>query len=224
MLAVISIVFLLMFVFKIKKPGILVGVILVLVVAGGLSLSLIQGYFGTQYYHQKLDTGLYTTVKLTKNQLPSIDKILKDYKKIDFPQEQCKTAYEKNYRLNADGAWSDIKVDFLEFRSKASADEYFKVSQLFYETKNTFYVPEDIKLSYKKENSNYNYFTSLIRSDYSSPNDLIYVKSKINYISDLMIQNGNLVVVMTEKSNKPKTQKAAVFSDIKSLIAKSGIK
>lgn len=224
MLAVISIVFLLMFVFGVKKPGILAGIILVLIVVGGLSLSLIQGYFGTKYYHQKLDTNLYTAVKLTKNQMSSMDKLLKGFQKIDAPQEQCKTAYEKIYTRTGGPARSTIKVDFLLFRSKASADEFFKVSQLFYESKNSFYVPEDTSLSYKKENSNYNYVTSLIRSDYASPNDLIYVKSKIRYISDLMIQNGDLIVVMTETSNKPETQKAAVFADIQNLVTKSGIR
>lgn len=222
MLAVIAIVLVMVYLFRVRKPGILAVTILVLVIAGGLSLALIQGYFGNNYYSQKLDVSTYKSLILTDSQKSSLAKIFRDYENKAVSQEQCTTALERTYSFTQGKARSSVTVDLMLFKNKSGADEFFKLSQVFYENKNKNFVQEDPKLSKKAVFDSFRYITSYMRSDYSDVNDIIYVPSKIYYTSEVIIQNGEFVATMTEKSNKPVTFKNEALSKIKSQLASYG--
>lgn len=213
MLAVVLIFCLLAFVFKIKNRTILALSILVLVVGGGLSLSLIQAYFGNQYYDQKINTELYKNLIMTEEQKSSLPRIFSDFKDIDTVQDQYSAALEKTYDIQDGAVNSSVKVDLYLFSDKAGADEYFKLRQTFYEYK--YYMQIDGKLSKKSPGDDtFRYLTSYIGSYYKDYKELLYVPSKIYYLSESVIQSGNLIVSINEKSNKPVTEKGKILEKI----------
>lgn len=227
MFAVISIVFVLAFIIKLKNRTILALTILVLVVAGSLSINLIQDYFiGVHVYTQNVDVGLYSNMRLSEKQKNSLTTIFSGYKDITENSIQYKTALEKTYKINNGDINAIIKVNVLLFKSKAFADENFKQHQMFGENFYKMYLEkkylifEDPKFTKKLSTDNPKYITSSIRSNYSNYSDYMYVPKNIYYQSEIVVQNNDFILYLNERSNKPISEKNQVLKDIVSRFTK----
>jgi hypothetical protein len=227
MFAVISIVFVLAFIIKLKNRTLLALTILVLVVAGSLFINLIQDYFiGVHVYTQNVDVLLYDNMRLSEKQKDSLSAIFSDYKDISENSIQYKTAFEKTYSINNGNVNSSIKVNVLLFKSKAFADENFKQHQMFGESfykmflEKKYLIFEDPKLTKKLSTDNPKYITSSIRSNYVNYNEIMYVTKDIYYQSEIVVQNNDFILYLNERSNKPITEKNQILKDINLRLSK----
>lgn len=225
MIAVISIVFILATLVKFKhRTTVLAISILVLVVAGSLSINLIQDYFlGAHPTTQNVDIKLYDNLRLSDKQKSTLGTTFPDFKNITLNSIQYKTALEKTYNIKTGNVNSLIKVDLLLFKSKASADENFKQHQMFGESvykmlsEKKFFMFEDSKKSDIKSNTKY--ITSFIRSNYSNTSEIMYVTKNIYYQSEIVIQDDDFILYMTEHSNKPVSEKNTILKVIDARLA-----
>jgi hypothetical protein len=227
MFAVISIVFVLAFIIKLKNRTLLALTILVLVVAGSLSINLIQYYFiGPHFYTQNVDVGLYSNMRLSEKEKSSLTTIFNDYKNISTSSIQYETAFEKTYKINNGDVNATIKVDVLLFKSKSLADENFKQNEMFGESFYKMYLEkkytifEDPKFTKKLSTDNPKYITSSIRSNYSNYSDYMYVPKNIYYQSEIVVQNNDFILYLNERSNKPITEKNQILKDINLRLSK----
>lgn len=213
MFLVIFIVFVLAFVIKLRNRSILFVLIVALVLIGSFTLSLIQDYFGVQYYTQKIDTSYYSKLKLTQTQKSRLGSILKGFTNTTASQEQCRAAYEKNEKLQIGKLSSSIRVDVMLYKTEPDAYEYLRVRQRFYDNK--VVLPSDpVKTEKSNKDADFRYITSYIRSSYENVNDLIYVPSRIYYISEVIIQDGDMIIDLSERTNKPDTAKNQVLAEL----------
>lgn len=214
MLAVILIILSLIFVFKLKNRTILAATIMALVVLGGVALSLIQAYFGAHFYEQQCDVGLYKNLKVSDGQKSNLIKIFSDYKNTTSGENQYQLMLQKNYQYTSGKTNSVVTASIYLFSSKAEADEYFKFSQKIFDNK--YYLPYDPKKTDKNAGSNPKYITSYIKSFYQDYNELLYIPSKKYYLSDIIIENDNIMIILNEKCNKAEIFKENVLKDINS--------
>lgn len=228
MFAVISMVFVLAFIIKLKHRTILALSVLVLVVAGSLSINLIQDHFiGVRVTTQNVDVKLYSNMQLSEKQIGSLSTTFSDFKNITDNSVQYKTALEKTYNIKNGDVSSTIKVSLVLFKSKVSADENFKQHQMFGEnvykmfSEKKFFIPEDPSKTEKLKTDNPKYITSFIRSNYTNYTEIMYVTKNIYYQSEIVVQNNDFILYMTEKSNKPVSEKNTVLKEINARLAKA---
>jgi hypothetical protein len=211
MCAVILVIYTLAFFLKLKKRKLFVIAVIVLITAGGIALYAIQYYFGNHYYTQQIDNETIEGIGFTANQKKNVSKIFSDYKKAN-ESDKSTYALDKIYKVNGNGAKSEIEANIYIFSNSHDADNYFKASQKFYDNKN--YIPLDSDKS-KREGKGEYYLVSLIKSQYKDYADIIYLPSKITYSSDLVIEDKNVIIHVSETANKPVTNKQKVINDIK---------
>jgi hypothetical protein len=199
----------------------------VLVVAGSLSINLIQDYFiGVHVTAQNVDVKLYSNMRLSDKQKSSLAATFSDFNNITENSIQYKTALEKTYNIKNGDVDSTIKVNLLLFENKVSADENFRQHQMFGEnvykmfSEKKFFIPEDPSMSKKFKTDNPKYITSFIRSNYTNYTEIMYVAKNIYYQSEIVVQNDDFVLYMTERSNKPVSEKNAILQDIDARLAK----
>jgi hypothetical protein len=228
MLVIVISVFVLAYVIKIKhRTTVLALAILVLVVGGSLSINLIQDYFlGVHVAPQNVDVKLYNNMRLSDTQKDTLAKTFSDFNNITGSSIEYKTALEKTYTIKNGGVNSSIKVDLLLFKSEASANENFKQHQMFGESvykmfsEKKFFIPEDPSKSKITKTYIPKYITSFIRSNYTDYTELMYVPKNIYYQSEIVVQDGNFILYMTERTNKPASEKNTILKEIVSKLAK----
>lgn len=218
MVAVIALVFCAITLLHIRKSSalkrsILAVIILALITGGALSLSVIQDYFNGQYYQQKLDPGLYSSLKVGEKQKESLPSLFPDYKNITADEASCSAALQKTYKIRDGAVSATLTVDLFCYKTRSGADEFFRLHQDFYDNK--LLLLYDPKLSRKTAGADPKYITSYIHSSYSSPKDLLYLPSKMSYLSEIVVQNDNFVLFISENSNRPVTEKAKVLKTIR---------
>jgi hypothetical protein len=210
MAAVVAAIYVLTYFLKVKRRKLLLLLIACLITAGGAGLYAIQYYFGNHYYTQKVSTQSLSQIDFTDQQKHDIREIFSDYGKISI-NGQASDAIGKVYNINGNGASSIIDSDFYLFSNVKDANNYFEASQKFYENKS--YIPLDT-LKSKKTGVSTRYLISFIKSQYKDYSDLLYLPSKITYSSDVVIQDENLIILITETANRPVTNKDVVLNDI----------
>ena len=209
MAAVVFIIYLIASVFKVKNRTVLVISILVLIFAGGIGLYAVQNYFGAHIYTQKIDSSLIERLQFTQSEKENVRKIFSDYEVVSG--NGSPVVLSKTYAVNGKGARSSIEVNICLFGSKKGSDSYFNFIQKIHD-KN--YLPPDPSHSLKTEGRNLRYITTFIKSSYDDYDDIIYVPSKISYSSDLTIEDGSMIIALSEKSNRPVTNKDTVIHQI----------
>jgi hypothetical protein len=227
MLAVVTIVFVLAFIIKIKHRSILALSIFVLVVAGSLSINLIQDYFlGVHVTNQNVNVKLYSSMHLSDNQKDSLAALFSDYTNMTEDSIQYQTALEKTYNINNGNVNSSIKVYLLLFKTETLADENFKQHEMFGESvykmfaQKKFLIPEDPSKTKVLKTDNPKYLTSFIRSNYTDYTSIMYVPKNIFYQSEIVVQDDDFILYMTEHSNKPLSEKNAILENIDARLAK----
>lgn len=214
---VVILIYILAYILKKRHRNILVFGILVLITAGGIGLYAVQYYFGNHYYTQEISTSSIEGIQITESQSKNFKKIFSDYKCIK-DDEYMADAYRKTYTINANGAKSVIEASVYIFSESADADKYFEANQKFLENKN--YIPLDAQKS-KKKGIGERYLVSLIKSQYKDYTDFLYRPSKITYLSDVTIAYNNVIISLTETSNKPVANKGIVLDEIKKKLSQS---
>jgi hypothetical protein len=210
MAAVVAAVYILTYFLKGKRRKLLLLFIACLITAGGAGLYAIQYHFGNHFYTQKVSTQSLGQIDFTDQQKRDMSKIFSDYSKVSI-NGQTSDAIGKVYNISGNGANSKIDSDFYLFSNVKDANNYFEASQKFYENKG--YIPLDTLRS-KKTGVGTRYLISFIKSQYKDYSDLIYLPSKITYSSDVVIQDENLIILITETANRPVTNKDVVLNDI----------
>lgn len=212
-MAVVAVaIYILSYFLRSKKRKLLVTSIIGLIVIGGIGLYAVQYYFGNHFYNQKVNTEALANINFTDNQKKNLSNLFSDYSDINLNSKTI-DAIGKTYKVNGNGASSTIEANIYLFSNEKDADNYIEASQKFYENKN--YIPLD-SLSTKKKGPGNLYLVSLIKSQYKDYTDLIYLPSKITYTSDVVIKNSNIIILITETSNKPVTNKDTVINSIES--------
>lgn len=209
MAAVVISIYILAMLLKTRNRKLLVFSIIGLITAGGIGLYAIQYYFGNHYYEQNVDTTLFSDIKFTSHQKSDMLKTFSNYGESSAAGSAA-GELSKIYNVKGNGAHSVINSNIYLFTNEKDADKYFAASQKFYDNKT--YIPLDGEKS--KKTGDDRYLVSFIKSQYKDYTDLIYLPSKITYSSDVVIQNGNVIIQLTETSNKPVTNKDTVILDI----------
>lgn len=212
MIAVLLIICLLAYVIKLKNRAVLAVAILLLATSGALGLAGIQGYFGTKFSTQNVNLTELKKIKLNSVQKDNLFKIFSDYENIMGTESEYKDAVSKTYHISGNGTNSVIKVNILVYNSENEADNYFKIHQKFYDNK--IYLPADDKMSLKTETGGQKFITSYIKSYYKDYRDIIYLPSKITYLSETLFEDENVIITIDETAGKPVTNKNVVFEDI----------
>ena len=211
--AVVLAVFLILFVIRVKSRVALAVSMMLLAVAGAGALCGVQNIFNTRLYTQPIDVGLLRQMVFTSAQRENIPSLFPDYTAVTADNGLGYVhAVTKTYHIIGNGASSTIRVVVYQFPSKTAADEYLEVSQRFYNSKN--YLPADSGRSERASSAEHQYITSYIKSLYPNYADIIYMPSKIVYYSDVVVQDGNVMVDINEQSNKTSVNKAQVVSEI----------
>lgn len=209
MAVVVIAIYILAMLLKTKNRKMLVISIIGLITAGGIGLYAIQYHFGNHYYKQDVNTSSFSDIKFTSQQKANLHKIFSNYDQ-SSTNGKATGAISKTYHISGNGANSVINSNIYLFTNEKDADKYFEASQKFYDNK--AYIPLDGVKS--KKAGNVRYLVSFIKSQYKDYTDLIYLPSKITYSSDVVIQNENVIIQITETSNKPITNKDSVIKDI----------
>lgn len=209
---VLGIVLILMYVLKLKNRTILAFSIITLIIIAGVCMYAVQYFFGNHFSSQNINTQDLEQMTFSRGQKGEWHKIFGGYS--DLSGEQPTDAIGKVYKLKSGAQTSQIEADVYVFYGEKDADKYFEFSQKFYENKN--YIPLDPLKCHKTGNPKY--LVSFVKSEYKDVNDFIYLPSKISYTSDAIVQSGNIIVSLTENSNKPVSMKNAVLKDIISRI------
>ena len=211
--AVVLAVFLILFVIRVKNRVVLAASMTLLAVAGAGALCGVQNIFNTRLYIQPVDVDMLRQMVFTSVQREDIPSLFPDYAALTTDNGLGYVhAVTKTYHINGNGAASTIRVIVYQFPSRTAADEYLEVSQRFYNSKN--YLPADSSRSERVSSAEHKYITSYIKSLYPNYADLIYVPSKIVYYSDVIVQDGNVMVDINEQSNKTAINKGQVISEI----------
>lgn len=216
MAAVVVAIYILAMLLKSKNRKLLVFSIIGLITASGIGLYAIQYYFGNHYYEQNVDTALFSDIKFTSQQKSNMLKTFSTYGE-SSATGKATGEISKTYNINGNGAHSVINSNIYLFTNEKDAEQYFAASQKFYENKS--YIPLDGTKS--KKTGEVRYIVSFIKSQYKNYTDLLYLPSKITYSSDVVIQNGNVIIQLTETSNKPVTNKNSVILEIEEKLSSS---
>jgi hypothetical protein len=211
MAAVVIAIIIFAFLFRFKRRNLLITIIIVLIAAGSAGVYAVQYYFGNHYYTQKISESSIEGISFSDAKKADIYAIFDDYSRIDGSAGSS-DVLTKTYKINANGAESVIEASIYKFTNSNDADKYFSASQKFYENKN--YIPLDTRNSHK-EGTGERYIISFIKSQYKDYSDIIYLPSKITYASDIVIENDNIIIQLTETANRPVTNKESVLKDIK---------
>lgn len=212
MAVVVIAIYLLSYFLKFKKRKVLIFTIVALITAGGVTLYAIQYYFGNHYYTQKISSGAITGINLTDKQKRDVRSLFSNYNEVNANAKSA-DVLGKTYSVNGNGAHSTIEANIYIYSNSKDADNYFEASQKFYDNEN--YIPLDTSHS-KRTGGGERYLISFIKSQYKDFGDIIYLPSKITYSSDVVIEDDNVIIQLSETANRPVTNKAAVLSDIKS--------
>jgi hypothetical protein len=210
MAVVVIAIYVLAFILKFKKRKMLVLCVIFLIMAGGVGLYAVQYAFGNHFYTQELDNSSIERVHFTARQQHDISKIFRDYKRISGSGHSA-YAIGKTYRVTGYDAKSVIESNIYLFSNSRDAENYFKASQKFYDNKN--YIPLDSFNSKNKGNGRH-YLISLVKSGYRDYTDLIYLPSKITYSSDLVVEDGNVILQLNEIADKPVSNKQQILDTI----------
>jgi hypothetical protein len=210
MAAVVIAIYILAFILKFKRRKVLVLSVVALITAGGVGLYAVQYAFGNHYYTQELDSASIENIHLTAGQQRDIAGIFSGYKRIAGSAHST-YALGRYYHISGNGAKSVIESSIYIFSNARDADNYFKASQKFYDNKN--YIPLD-SFNSKIKGKGRHYLVSLVKSEYKDYTDLVYLPSKITYSSDLVIEDGNVIVQLDETANKPVTNKQVILDGI----------
>ena len=210
MAAVVIAIYILAFILKFKRRKLLVLFVIVMIMAGGVGLYAVQYAFGNHYYTQELNSKTVEKVRLTPDQRRDITGVFGDYKRIAGSAHST-YALGKVYHLSGNGAKSVIESTVLIFSNTRDADSYFLANQKFYDNKD--YIPLDT-LNSNPKGKGLHYLVSLIKSEYKDYTDIVYLPSKITYSSDLLIQDGPVIIQLDETADKPVTNKQAILDGI----------
>lgn len=230
--AVVLIVFLLLFVFRLHNRAALAGLMVLLAVGGAVGLGAIQNIFNTKFYPQPVNVSLLREMQFSDTQRENIGKLFPDYSSTAVGDTTggvihttsddvtaSAVAVTRNYTVTAHGATSKIRVVVYSFASTGEASQYLDIRQRFYNTNN--YLPADSSKSLKTESADHKYITTYIKSMYPDYADFLYVPSKIRFYSEVLVQDKNVLVDINEESNKRVVNKTTVIEDILSRIQKS---
>lgn len=223
MFLVIGIVFILAFVLRIKRRLLLAVIIVVLVIGGSLILSLIQYSFGVIFYEQKCDVSYYDKIRLNAAQKDHMGEALSGFQDVTATQEQYRSAFSRDFKADDGSVHSTIKVTYARYKKKNDAEKAFQVRQIFYENK--LFMPkynEKTKIGNRNAPLAFEYITSYIRSNYPNYNDIIYLPSKLYYVSEVVIKDNDMIIDLYETSNKHVTEKNKVMAQISQMLAKKG--
>ena len=212
MLAVILVICLLAYVIRLKSRLLLVALILVTATAGAGGLCLVQYAFSSHFYTQHVDVRTLEALTLTAAQKNNINRIFTGYKPVSDTDTIFKSAVSKNFHVSGNGAASDITVTVYSFENDKSAEQFLRLSQKFYESRN--FLPSDGKCSYEVKGATHQYVTSYIKSVYPDYTDFIYLPSKIVYYSDVVVLDNDVIVSVRERANRPVTNKGTVINGI----------
>lgn len=202
-------IYLLAFIFKMKNRKILVALMAAVFIIGGAALYYVQYFFNNHYYDQNLDTAAVEKINFTKDKASNIGNILSGYDKVSG--KKSSETYTKVYDIDAQGAHSKITATVYVFSNSSDADKNFTTGKSFYDSRN--YIPLD-PLKSKKSGDGTRYLITGIKSQYRDYTDILYLPSKISYLSDVVIESNNVVITLSETSNKPVTNKAQVVNEI----------
>lgn len=229
---VVLIVFLLLFVFRMRNRAALAGLMVLLAVGGAFGLGAIQNVFNPKFYPQPVNVSLLREMQFSDAQRADIGKLFPDYSSVavgDTTGGAIRTssddvaasavAVTRNYTVTAHGAASKIRVVVYSFASTGEASQYLDIRQRFYNTQN--YLPADSGKSLKTESSEHKYITTYIKSMYPDYADFLYFPSKIRFYSEILVQDKNVLVDINEESNKPVVNKGTVIEDILTRIQKN---
>jgi len=211
MLVVVIIICVLAYALKLKNRAVLVVSILLLATAGAMALAGVQNYFGVNFYTQNVDSNKLKSIKFSTQQLNNFGTIFSDYDNIT-EDTYYKLDYSKKYEIDGNGAHSQIKVNIVELNTKAEAVNYYQAKQKLYDNK--VYLPADGTHTIKNEVNGQRFIVSYIKSYYKDYSDIIYLPSKMAYLSDVVFEDNNIVITISETANKPVTNKNAVLDDI----------
>jgi hypothetical protein len=212
LIAVVMIICVLAYGFRIKNRMALLIVILVVASAGAGGFCLVQYIFSSHFYNQNINVSYLQKLKFSSTQQDEIEELLPDYTPLSDLDIIVDNAYRKKMTIKKDGATSVIESTIYQFDSNKAAEQFFIVSQRFYDSKN--FLPAESKLSLTKKGIRHRYMTSYIKSYYPDYKDIIYLPSKIKYQSEVMVMDNNMVVFVLETSNKPVSCKNEVIADM----------
>lgn len=219
MVTVVLVICLLAYIIKIKNRLFLMVLILIMASAGAGGLCLVQYVFSSHFYVQSVDVSQLRNMKFSQTQKKDIKQIFPDYHSVSDVDSLLNSTISKEYDINNNGTRSKITATIYSFDSNKSAEQLFTISQRFYETKN--YLPADSNFSMNKKGFTHRYITSYIKSTYPDYADIIYLPSKIVYLSDVMVLDNDMVVSIRETSNRPVSEKNEVIGDIMNSLQKS---
>lgn len=208
-LAVVLLLGLLIFVVRLKNRGLLAVSVLLLSVAGAAGMLGVQNYFGAHIYVQNVDVSLLKRLHFSSAARDSVDRIFADYSRSDT---EGLTDYRKIYAEESDGVSSKVTVNIVVYPSKEEADRAFSTSQKFYDNKN--FVPIDSSRSLRTTGLEYRYLTTFIKTQYGNYTDLIYFPSRMSSFSNVVAQDENIIVALSERARKPVCAKNAVLKDL----------
>lgn len=212
LIAVVLIICVLAYVFRIKSHMALLIVILVVASAGAGGFCLVQYIFSSHFYTQNVNVNYLQKLRFTGEQQDELGDIFSDYKPVTNLDIIADDVLRKNMTVTKDGATSTIQTTIYQFDSTKSAEQFFIVSQRFYDSKN--FLPAESKLSLTKKGIRHRYMTSYIKSYYPDYKDIIYFTSKVKYQSEVMVMDNNMIVFVLETSNKPVSYKNTVIADM----------
>lgn len=202
-------IYLLAFIFKMKSRKILVILMATVFIIGGAALYYVQYFFNNHYYDQHIDTAAVEKINFTDDKIANIGNILSGYEKVSG--KESSETYKRVYDIDAQGAHSKITATVYVFSNPSDAAKNFTTGKSFYDSKN--YIPLD-PLKSKKSGEGTRYLITGIKSQYQDYTDLIYLPSKISYLSDVVIESNNVVITLSETANKPVTNKEQVLNEI----------
>lgn len=233
MILVIGAVFLLFFLLREKMRLlswrlVLCGIIVTLVVGGSLLLSVIQSFFGVYFYNQNCDVTLYGKLALSAAQEKNPGAALKGYKKTTAANDGALVLYERTYAVQSGKVRSSIKVTYTLWKTSAAAEDAFRKKVTLFEDDSEKYklfmpkYPDKSKIGKKNAPLPFEYVTTYTRSNYPNYNEILYVPSRLYYLSEVVIRDRNETIDLYETSNKNVTEKNRVMNEIAAMLAKTG--
>lgn len=208
-LTVLILLGLLVFVIRLKNRGLLTAAVLLLSVGGAGAMLGVQNYFGTHIYVQNVDTSLLRRLNFSSEERKSMDTIFSDYTRTNTDGLEN---YRKTYTEKSGDIVSAVKVNIMVYPTKDEADRVFAISQKFYDNRN--FVPIDSSRSLRTAGLSYRYLTTFVKTQYGNYTDLIYLPSRMSSYSYIIVQDGNIIVTLSEKSPKPVCTKDVVLKDL----------
>lgn len=208
-LAVMLLLGFLVFVLRIKNKGLLAAAVLLLSVAGAAGVLGVQSYFGSHVYNQKVNIALVRRLSFSSEKKKSLDTVFSDYTRTDT---EGLLNYHKIYQEKSGNITSNVTVNVSVFPSKQEADHLFSISQKFYDNKN--FAPIDPTQSLRTPGLDQRYLVTFIKTQYGNYTDLFYRPSRMSSFSYVIIQDGNIIMMLSERAHKPVCTKNAVLADL----------